>query len=227
METSPAAGRYIECKLGKMAEYLLFDDMNQVEMTPNYDETTLEPCALLPKLPIMLLNGAEGIGTGFSSVIPSFNHKDICASMIQYIETGRPKRLKPFIRHYKDKIDHKNEKYFFRMKIEELGGKFFITELPKGFDAARIYRHLNKFIDDDYLKDFIDNTVDNDIKIELVFKRGKQIDLEDVVKKIAVTSSLTPNYTLISERGVKIFNRPEEIIQIFHKEKIGSGPKAL
>jgi DNA gyrase subunit A len=43
----------------------------------------MEPVGLLPKLPIMLLNGAEGIGTGFSSVIPSFHHKDIIKSMIK------------------------------------------------------------------------------------------------------------------------------------------------
>ena len=41
METGAAASRYIECKLGKVAEYLLFDDMDQVEMVPNYDERTM------------------------------------------------------------------------------------------------------------------------------------------------------------------------------------------
>ena len=92
METTPAAGRYIECRLGKIAEILLFDDMNQLEMIPNYDETVQEPVALLPKLPLMLLNGSEGIGTGFSSTIPSFHHRDICQSMIATIQTGRPKK---------------------------------------------------------------------------------------------------------------------------------------
>ena len=86
METQAAAARYIECKLGKVAELLLFDDMNQVEMVPNYDEKVMEPVGLLPKLPIMLLNGAEGIGTGFSSVIPSFNHEDIVKAMISFVD---------------------------------------------------------------------------------------------------------------------------------------------
>ena len=100
METTPAAGRYIECKLSKMTEYLLFDDLNQVTMIPNYDEKVVEPLSLLPKLPLMLLNGAEGIGTGFSSVIPSFHHKDIIASMISYIEEGKAKKIKPYFHYY-------------------------------------------------------------------------------------------------------------------------------
>ena len=105
METAPAASRYIECKLGKVADFLLFDDMNQVDMVPNYDEKVMEPVCLLPKLPIMLLNGAEGIGTGFSSVIPSFHHSDLINSIIQFVETGTAKKLKSYVHYYKNKIE--------------------------------------------------------------------------------------------------------------------------
>jgi DNA gyrase subunit A len=220
MEPQPAASRYIECKLGEVAKFLLFDDMNQVEMVPNYDETVQEPVHLLPKLPIMLLNGSEGIGTGFSSVIPSFNHMDIANSMIQYIKTDKPKRLKPWVNYYTEEIIDEKTKYTFPMRIEEVGGTIAITELPRGFDAKKIYRYLNKYIEEDYIKDYVDSSVDNEIFIELLFKRGVEPKLEDVKKKLLASSSLTPNYTLISERGVRIFNRPEEIIQIFTEQRL-------
>jgi len=221
METSPAASRYIECRLGKLAEILIFDDMNQVEMVPNYDEKVMEPSAFLPKLPLMLLNGAEGIGTGFSSVIPSFNHKEIIASLIQYIQTGKAKRIKPYVHFYKEKINiDEKGKLIFSSVFEEKNDSIYITELPRGFDAAKVYRHLSKFTDSGYLKDFIDSSVDNDVMIELVFKRGQRPPLEEVQKTIGVSSSLVPNYTLISERGVKIFNAPEEIIEIFGKKRL-------
>jgi DNA gyrase subunit A len=219
METAPAAGRYIECRLGRIAKILLFDDMNQVEMIPNFDETVMEPSALLPKLPIMLLNGAEGIGTGFSSVIPSFHHKDVIDSMITYLESGSPKKLKPFVNYYKEKIITEGNKYTYTMRFSEIGGKIYITELPKGYDATKIYRYLNKFVDADILKDFIDSSVENEIKIELIFKRGQTPTLEEVEKKMGTSTSVTPNYTLISERGVRIFDRPEEIISIFTEQR--------
>ena len=220
METSPAAGRYIECKLDKIAEYLLFDDMDQVEMVPNYDETAMEPVALLPKLPIMLLNGAEGIGTGFSSIIPSFHHKDICRSLICYLETGKTKKLRPYVRHYQGAIEKDKGRYIFPIKIENKDGSIMITELPRGYDAQKIYKYLNKHIDQDYIKDFIDSSVGNNISIELVFKRGKKPELDEVEKKIKVSASLTPNYTLISERGVKNLSRPEEILEIFANQRL-------
>lgn len=220
MEPSPAAGRYIECRLGKIAEILLFDDMNQVDMTPNFDETVMEPVAMLPKLPIMLLNGAEGIGTGFSSSIPCFHHRDICDSIVTYLETGKAKRLKPFAQNYTEKILVDKNKYIFPMRIEEKSGKFYITELPRGYDAVKIYRHLNKLIDADFIKDYIDSSVNNEINIELIFKRGATPTTDEVHKKVYMQSTQTPNYTLISEGGVRIFDRPEEIIQLFADQRL-------
>lgn len=221
MEPAPAASRYIECKLGKVAEYLLFDDMNQVTMVPNYDEKVMEPVCLLPKLPIMLLNGAEGIGTGFSSVIPSFHHSDLINSIIHYVETGKAKKLKSYVHNYKNKIEvDEKGRFVFGMKIEEIGGSIYITELPRGYDATKIYRYLTKYIEEDYIRDFIDSSVNNDIKIELIFKKGQQPPVEEVIKKMSTSSTLVPNYTLISERGVRIFNTPEEIIEIFAEKRL-------
>lgn len=220
METSPAASRYIECKLGKVAEILLFDDMNQVDMTPNYDEKVMEPLGLWPKLPIMLLNGSEGIGTGFSSVIPSFHHSDVAKSLIQYLQTGKPKKLKPWFRHYGEKVEIVDGgKIITRTKLEEKNGKIFITELPKGYDSVKTYRYLSKYIEKDQLKDFIDSTVENDILIELVFKRGKQPTLEEAEKIFNGTASISPNYTLISDEGVVVLDKPEEIITHFAEQR--------
>lgn len=221
METQAAAARYIECKLGKVAELLLFDDMNQVQMVPNYDEKVMEPVGLLPKLPIMLLNGAEGIGTGFSSVIPSFNHEDIAKSMISFVETGKVKKIKPFFRYYTDKVETDEKgRIITRMSFKQIGEKIFITEVPKGYDSQKIYRHLNKHMDNDFLKDYIDSSVDNVINIELIFKRGQTPTLEEVEKTMGVTSSIVPNYTLITEKGVKVFHTVEEILEVFTVQRL-------
>ncbi len=219
METNAAAGRYIECKLGRISKILLFDDMNQVEMVPNFDETVTEPVGLLPKLPIMLLNGAEGIGTGFSSVIPSFNHKDIVDSMVTYLESGKAKKLKPFIQYFTEKIIVDQTRITFPMGLKEDKEGIYISELPRGYDAAKIYKYLTKFVEQDFIKDFIDSSVNNDIRIDLIFKRGFSPSLKEVVKTLSTSSSITPNYTLISENGVRIFNHPEEIIEIFSEQR--------
>lgn len=221
METQAAAARYIECKLGKVAELLLFDDMNQVQMVPNYDEKVMEPVGLLPKLPIMLLNGAEGIGTGFSSVIPSFNHDDIIKSMVSFIETGKIKKVKPYFRYYTEKVETDEKgRIITKMSFKQVGDKIFITEVPKGYDAQKIYRHLNKHIDNDFIKDYIDSSVDNNINVELIFKRGQTPTLEEVEKVMGAVSSIVPNYTLITEKGVKVFHTVEEILEVFTVQRL-------
>ena len=221
METQAAAGRYIECKLGKLGQWLLFDDMNQVEMIPNYDEKVEEPVALLPKLPLMLLNGAEGIGTGFSSIIPSFNHRDLIKAMIKTIESGKSGRIRPFFRYYGESPEFQTGgKIVFNMRFEEMDGKIFITEIPRNYDAARLYRFLTKFIEKDYIKDFIDSSVENEIRIELIFKRGGKPSLEEVREKMKCSTSMMPNYTLISDRGVRIFKNPVEIIDHFTRQRL-------
>lgn len=221
METQAAAARYIECKLGEVAKVILFDDMNQVEMVPNYDEKVMEPVGFLPKLPVMLLNGAEGIGTGFSSVIPSFNHKDIIKSMISFIETGKTKKVKPWVRNYSEKIDiDKRGRVLFNMGFKEVNGKIYITELPKGYDAKKLYKFLNSQIEKDIIKDYIDSSVDNEVMVELLFKRGAQPSLSEIEKTMATQASVVPNYTLISERGVKVLDQAEEIIEIFTVKRL-------
>ena len=222
MEPMPAASRYIECKVGKVAEILLFDDLNQVEMVPNYDEKVQEPVHLLPKLPLMLLNGSEGIGTGFSSTIPSFNHDDVANGMIHYVKTGKTKNLKPWVRNFSEGIEVDTKgKIIFNGRIEKKGEKFFITELPRGYDAKKTYAMLSRFIEKDIIKDFIDSTVDNDISIELIFKRGRGAEsVEALMGKFNIKSFLTPNYTLISERGVRIYSKPFEIIKLFTDRRL-------
>jgi DNA gyrase subunit A len=220
MENMAAASRYIECKLGKVADLILFDDMNQVEMVPNYDERSVEPSHLLPKLPIMLLNGAEGIGTGFSSMIPSFNHTDIIKSMISVVETGSPKKIKPWVRNFKNTIEERDGKFHYPAKFEEKSGKVFITELPKGYDGQKTNKYLIKWQEKDYLRDFIDSTVNNEVDIELIFKRGQTPALAEIQEKMGISTSVSPNYTLINERGIKIFDKPEEIITIFTNRRL-------
>jgi DNA gyrase subunit A len=169
----------------------------------------------------MLLNGAEGIGTGFSSVIPSFNHDEIIKSMISFVETGKIKKIKPYFRYYTDKVEiDEKGKIITRMSFKQVGDKIFITEVPKGHDAQKIYRHLNKHMDNDFLKDYIDSSVDNMINIELIFKRGQTPTLSEVEAVMGVTSSIVPNFTLITEKGVKVFHMVEEILEVFTIQRL-------
>jgi len=87
---SPAAMRYTEAKLSKIAEELLADiEKDTVKMTPNFDNSTKEPDTLPAKLPNLLLNGATGIAVGMATNIPPHNLTDVCEAIVEYI--NKPK----------------------------------------------------------------------------------------------------------------------------------------
>ena len=81
----PAAMRYTEARLSKMAEEMLLDiEKDTVAWGPNFDESLEEPLVLPSRLPNMLLNGASGIAVGMATNIPPHNLREL-AKAINYI----------------------------------------------------------------------------------------------------------------------------------------------
>ena len=84
---SPAAYRYTECRLERLAEELLADlDRDTVDMVPTFDETTLEPTVLPARFPNLLVNGSTGIGVGMATNIPPHNLAEVIDATVQLID---------------------------------------------------------------------------------------------------------------------------------------------
>jgi DNA gyrase subunit A len=83
----PAAMRYTEARLTKLAEEMLADiDKETVDFVPNYDESTVEPLVLPSKVPNLLINGAGGIAVGYATNIPTHNLAEVVDGVIALIE---------------------------------------------------------------------------------------------------------------------------------------------
>ena len=83
----PAAMRYTETKLGKIAQYLTDDiEKNTVNFRNNYDETEKEPIVLPSQYPNLLVNGAGGIAVGMATSIPPHNLGEIINATMAYID---------------------------------------------------------------------------------------------------------------------------------------------
>ena len=79
----PAAMRYTEAKLAKIADEMLGDiEKETVDWAPNYDATRDEPMVLPAKLPNLLLNGAEGIAVGMATKIPPHNLNEVADAIL-------------------------------------------------------------------------------------------------------------------------------------------------
>jgi len=83
---SPAAMRYTEARLSKIAEETLADlEKNTVDFQPNFDESLKEPTVLPTRIPNLLVNGASGIAVGMATNMPPHNLSDTIDAIIAYI----------------------------------------------------------------------------------------------------------------------------------------------
>ena len=83
---SPAAMRYTEARLRRIAEETMADlDKNTVDMQPNFDETLKEPTVMPTRIPLLLVNGASGIAVGMATNMPPHNLTEVVNATIAYI----------------------------------------------------------------------------------------------------------------------------------------------
>ena len=84
---SPAAMRYTEARMKKIAEEMLADlEKDTVDMAPNFDESLKEPTVLPSKIPNLLVNGASGIAVGMATNMAPHNINDVVDAICAYID---------------------------------------------------------------------------------------------------------------------------------------------
>ncbi len=85
----PAAMRYTEARMAKIAEDMLIDlDKETVDMVPNFDESLKEPTVLPTRIPYLLVNGAQGIAVGMATNMPPHNIADTVDAICAYIDNN-------------------------------------------------------------------------------------------------------------------------------------------
>lgn len=86
---SPAAMRYTEVRLARIAEEILKDiEKETVSFRPNYDDSIVEPVVLPAKIPNLLINGSSGIAVGMATNIPPHNLGEVVQGIIAYIDNN-------------------------------------------------------------------------------------------------------------------------------------------
>jgi DNA gyrase subunit A len=86
----PAAMRYTECRMTRLAGEMLADiDMETVDFTPNYDESTVEPTVLPTRIPNLIVNGSSGIAVGMATNIPPHNLTEVVNAAIELVQNPK------------------------------------------------------------------------------------------------------------------------------------------
>ena len=183
------------------------------------DGMTIEPEYYVPIIPLVLVNGAIGIGTGFSTNIPCYNPQDIVSCLKKLIlrQDDDLPTLIPWYLGFTGSMTDTNGKYFTRGTFEKLSPtKIKIKELPIGFWTEDFKELLEQMIDSKpYLKNYESHY--NDIKVDFVLHFQNAASLDDLLTtddngflKLENEFKLVSSKTL-STTNMYLFNEKRQI----------------
>lgn len=232
-----ASERYIYTYLNPITSTIFRDDDDKVLKYLDDDGTPVEPVWYAPIIPMILVNGSKGIGTGFSTDIPSFNTSKI----IQYIKTSLEGGdtssidIEPYYEGFKGevkKIEH--QKYLIKGVYRIISAReVHITELPIGTWTDDYKEFLEKEINGDdskkkkkksssVIRDYVDMSTDRTIDITVTFAPGvldklvcKAEDYEcnalEKCLKLYTTQTITNMHMFDEKEKLKKFESAKEI----------------
>ena len=227
----PAAMRYTEARLTRLAEEMLADiDKETVDFGPNYDESRTEPLVLPAKVPNLLVNGAGGIAVGYATNIPTHNIGEVVAGLVALLDNPEitiPQLMKAipgpdfptagFIygtQGIKDAYTTGRGLLTLRAKVNietderTERDRLIVTEIPYQVNKARLIEKIAELIQDkkvEGISDLRDESDRDGVRIVIEIKRG------DI--PLVVLNNLYKHTQLQTTFGVimlaLVHNRPE------------------
>ncbi len=210
-----ASARYISTRLSPLTKCIFDERDNPVLTWLVEDAKSIEPEFFCPLLPMVLVNGCEGIGTGFSTFIPPYNPQDIKANLIRLLKKEPMVPMTPWYKGFTGTVSRKDKHtWVFSGKVEQIGSnQCRVTELPPG-----------KWIQD--YKEFLDSLVENGT-IKSYENHSSETHPNFIITGTPVNDDLrlvtnihTSNMCLMTQDGIKYFDSPEEIIFEYAKTRM-------
>lgn len=127
-----ASPRYIFTMLNTLSKHL-FSNLDSPLLNYLFDDNLkIEPEYYVPIIPMVLVNGAEGIGTGWSTKIPNYNPRDIVKNIYRMLDGEEPREMQPWFKNFRGTIERIDSLHYLisgEVSILE-DNKIEITELP-------------------------------------------------------------------------------------------------
>jgi len=245
---SPAAMRYTEARLKRIAEETLADiDKDTVDFQPNFDDSLTEPSVLPTRIPNLLVNGASGIAVGMATNMPPHNLTEIIDATIAYIDNKEitTEELLHFVKGpdfptggiiygeqgIRDAIETGRGRIVVRGKTEiELtqSGRecIIVTEIPYMVNKAEMIRKIADLINEkklegiSYINDESDRT---GMRIVIILKKdaSANVVLNNLYKFSALQTSFSVNNIALVKGRPRVLNT-KDLIHYFvdHRHEV-------
>jgi DNA gyrase subunit A len=214
----PAAMRYTECRMMRIAGEMLADiDMETVDFTPNYDESTQEPVVLPTRIPNLIVNGSNGIAVGMATNIPPHNLTEVINATIELVNNPHA-GLAEVLKHVQGPdfptggflygrggiakaYETGRGRFLMRAKasVEQMAqgrSSIIVTEIPYQVNKAKLIERVADLVNDkviDEISDIRDESDRDGMRIVIELKRGAeaQIVLNQLYKHTQMQESFS------------------------------------
>jgi DNA gyrase subunit A len=229
---SPAAMRYTEARLRKIAEEMLDDlDKETVDFTPNFDDSLLEPSVMPTKVPNLLVNGASGIAVGMATNMAPHNLSEVVDGVIAYVD-NKEIEIEELLNYVKapdfptggiiygyegvrDALMTGRGRIVMRAKaeIEEHNGReqIIVTEIPYQINKAEMIKKTAELVNDkkiEGISDIRDESDRNGMRIVYEIKRDAiaNVVLNKLYKFTSLQTSFSVNNICLVEGRPQLLN---------------------
>ena len=238
-----ASARYIFTNLNPITRKIFMENDDNLLLYNVEEGLKIEPVWYVPIIPMVLVNGAEGIGTGWSTSVPEFNPIELAQNLIRKINGEEMKALLPWYKGFTGKIietvDNKGNKNFTStgiINVNQENETIEITELPiheftrdyktfleKNHIDNKEYTGKRDFVLEDIKEYHIDNKISFVLKLTPEsFKEIRYNSNDDLIKifKLSVTIPTSNMVLFDSKNKIKKYNTIEEIMNEFYDVRL-------
>ena len=222
LSPTASAGRYIYTKPSPVLRKMFMPDDDLILEHLDEDGDIIEPKFYLPILPNILINGSEGMGTGFATKILTYNPNDLKDAVLAILTKQNVKRLIPWFKGFTGKVEALSEKQYqiFGSFKREGATTIHVTELPVGVYLDQYKEHLNKLIESGFIKDYDSHSTDTKFHFKLTCpKSALQESDESLMNKLKLISKVSENLTVwITDNDtnkIKAFKDANELLEYF------------
>jgi len=233
-----ASPRYIFTKLNEVTPYIFRSEDNDILTYQNDDGYPIEPIFYVPIIPMVLVNGANGIGSGYSTIIPSYNPVEIITYLQNKIKGKKNIELKPYYKDFKGTItlDAENKRYVSRGLMNRLTDYIYeINELPLWTWNDSYYEFLDDLSEDKkddkgkvirktYIREWVKDGNDKDIKIKIYLMKDNvpKEFIDNIWKSLKMESYIPFSNMHLFDENKKItkYDTQYEIIDNYYNVRL-------
>uniref|UniRef100_A0A7S3VQX9 DNA topoisomerase 2 n=1 Tax=Dunaliella tertiolecta TaxID=3047 RepID=A0A7S3VQX9_DUNTE len=231
-----ASARYIYTRLAPLARHLFNEADDSLLNYLNEEGQSIEPVWYMPIIPTVLVNGAEGIGTGWSTTIPNFNPHDIVNNIKRLMNGEEQEPMHPWYRGFHGKIEQVPSKgasrsYMCSGTVTKIGDNCLeVTELPVRKWTQDYKEFLESMVKPEdknegpSLIDYKEYHTDVSVRFQLELTPEKMAEWEaaGIESKLKLTSKFaTSNMMLFDKDGlIKHYATPEQVLEEFYELRL-------